>query len=267
MALVTVSYVKGRPGATTTAVGLAAVAGLEANAVVVEADPAGGDLALRLGLSATPSVVDLAAAARHTTNTDPFTAGQQTVRLGDTDVSVVVAPPGGAQTRAALPELTRPGVLTTGEHLVIADCGRLDPGSAAWPVLQLADVVLVLVRGRTDELAHLREHLSELVDAVTGALVVVLAAGGVYPGAEVSDVLTGHVVEQLAGDPGVLSVWGPLPADAKAAAVLTGELRAGRRWQRLPLMRAYADLLTSLHLPLTDGGVGSGAHRREEYLG
>jgi MinD-like ATPase involved in chromosome partitioning or flagellar assembly len=249
MALLAVTYVKGRPGVTTTALGLAAVAPQQARPVVVECDPAGGDLMRRLELAATPSVVDLAAAARNTTRAeDPFTAGTQEGKLGDVVLPVVVAPAGGAQTRAALPELTRADrtVLRTPDRLVVADCGRLYPGSAAWPLVRLADVVVVMVRARTDELAHLREYLADLVDIGARPVVVLLAAGSVYPAAEVADVLTTYLVEELARDPGVLSVLGPLPQDRKAASLLGGDLVAGRRWRRLPLIRAYAGLLDDL---------------------
>ncbi|WP_067504547.1 hypothetical protein [Actinoplanes sp. TFC3] len=249
MPLVAVTYVKGRPGATTTALGLAAVAPAQTRPVVLECDPAGGDLMRRLDLAATPSLVDLAAAARGATTAEAaIVAGRQTAMLGGELVPVVVAPAGGAQTRAALPELTGTGrpVLTTPERLVIADCGRLAPGSVVWPLLRLADVVLVMARARPDELAHLREALGELVDLGTDRLAVLLAAGGLYPVADVAEVLTKHVVEDLARDPGSVSVLGPLPEDRKTAAVLGGDLIAGRRWRRLPLMRAYADVFTDL---------------------
>ncbi|GAB1644370.1 hypothetical protein [Krasilnikovia sp. MM14-A1259] len=256
MPLIAVAYVKGRPGATTTALGLAALAPAHARPVVVEADPSGGDLIRRLGLAATPSVVDLAAAARGTTPAeDALAAGTQEAVIGQVGVPVVVAPAGGAQTRAALPELTGAGraVLTTRERLLVADCGRLAPGPAAWPLLRLADVVLVMARARTDDLAHLREALADLVDVGAGRLVVLLAAGGLYPAAEVADVLTRHVVKELARDPNAIDVLGPLPTDRKAAAVLGGDLLAARRWRRLPLMRAYTGLLDTLapHLPIT----------------
>jgi MinD-like ATPase involved in chromosome partitioning or flagellar assembly len=249
MPLLAVTYVKGRPGVTTTALGLAAVAPEQARPVVVECDPAGGDLMRRLELAATPSLVDLAAAARNTTSAeDAFSAGSQRASVGDVGVPVVVAPAGGAQTRAALPELTRAerNVLRTPEQLVVADCGRLYPGSAAWPLARLADVVVVMVRARADELAHLREHLADLVDIGARPVVVLLAAGSVYPAADVAQVLTTHLVDELARDPGVLSVLGPLPDDRKAARLLGGELVAGRRWRRLPLMRAYTGLLDAL---------------------
>jgi MinD-like ATPase involved in chromosome partitioning or flagellar assembly len=249
MPLLAVTYVKGRPGVTTTALGLAAVAPAEARAVVVEADPAGGDLMRRLDLAATPSLVDLAAAARGATSADGALAtGTQAATIGDVGVPVVVAPAGGAQTRAALPELTGTGraVLATPDRLVIADCGRLALGSPVWPVLRLADVVLVMARARTDELAHLREVLADLVDIGAGRLVVLLAAGSVYSAADVAEVLTAHVVEELARDPNVIGVLGPLPDDRKAAAVLGGDLLGGRRWLRLPLMRAYTGVLGNL---------------------
>lgn len=251
MPLLAVTYVKGRPGATTTALGLTATALESARAVMVECDPAGGDLTRRHRLPAVPSVVDLAA-ARAAANTpgpaDVFSATSQTVTLRDASVPVVVAPAGGAQTRAALPELTGVGreVLATANRTVVADCGRLAPGSPVWPLLRLAEVVLVLARARADELAHVREHLGELVDAGAGRVIVLLGAGGVYPAADVVDVLSRHVAEELARDPASVAVLGPLPYDRRAAAVLGGDLVAGRRWRRLPLPAAYARLWVDL---------------------
>ncbi|MEV8515882.1 hypothetical protein [Dactylosporangium sp. NPDC051484] len=252
MPLLAVTYVKGRPGATTTALGLAATAPAEVGAVLVECDPAGGDLMRRHELAAAPSVVDLAAAARGSANAgnavDVFATATQAVTLRDVTVPVVVAPAGGAQTRAALPELTGIGraVFAAADRTVVADCGRLTPGSPVWPLLRLAEVVLVLARAHTDELAHVREHLGELVDAGAGQVVVLLGAGGVYPAPDVADVLSRHVTEELARDPQVVSVLGPLPRDRRAAGVLGGELVAGRRWRHLPLMAAYSRLWTAL---------------------
>src|SRR2546429_9227291 len=63
--MIDVCYVKSRSGSTTTAVGLAVVLPASARAVVVECDPAGGDLTLRDGLrSASPGLVELATAPR-----------------------------------------------------------------------------------------------------------------------------------------------------------------------------------------------------------
>nr|WP_240742364.1 hypothetical protein [Micromonospora zingiberis] len=250
-----VTYAKGRPGATTTALGLAAVAPEWARPVVVECDPAGGDLMRRHRLAAVPSIVDLAAVARGSTNSaDVFAVASQPVAVAEVVVPVVVAPAGGAQTRAALPELTGSGraVLAAPDRVVVADCGRWGPGSPVWPVLRGADVVLVLARADADEVAHLREHLGELIDAGAGRLVVLLGAGGAYSTADVADVLAAHVGQELARDPEAVTVLGPLPPDRRSAGVLSGELMAGRRWRRLPLMEAYARLWADLapHLPV-----------------
>lgn len=131
-------------------------------------------------LAGRPRVVDLAAAARGPAagTSEVFTAGVQELRIRDQAVEVVVAPAGGAQTRAALPELTRPGqpTLNPPDRLMVADCGRLEAGSPARPLLAASDVV-VLVRARADELAHLREHLADMVDLTVGRLVVALTPG------------------------------------------------------------------------------------------
>jgi hypothetical protein len=265
VSLLSITYVKGRGGATTTALGAAAVAPAQVRPVLVECDPSGGDLMLRHRLAARPSLVDLAAAARGPVagTNEVFGAGVQQLHLGDHSVEVVAASAGGAQTRAALPELTRPGQLTLNppDRLVVADCGRLDVGSPARPVLAASDVVMVLVRARADELAHLREHLAGLVDLTIGRLVVALTQGGEYAVADVADVLTRHVAEELARDPELLMVTGPLSHDRRAAGILDGHLVAGRRWRRLPLLVALDRLLGDLALLLRTAG-GRDAHSR-----
>ena len=241
MPLLAMCSLKGAPGVTTAALGLAAVTVEASRVVLVECDPAGGDLMLRHGLAAKPNLVDLASAARGTGG-DPavYESVAQELRLGDRAVPVVVAPAGGAQSRAALPELTRAGqlVLSPPDRLLVADCGRFEMSSPARPVLALADVVVVQVRATADGLAHVREHLGELLDVVTGRLVVLLGHGGLYQEADVADVLGRYVAEELMAPDDHVTVRGPLPEDRRSAALLSGGLVAGRRWQRLPLLRA-----------------------------
>jgi MinD-like ATPase involved in chromosome partitioning or flagellar assembly len=240
MALLAMCSIKGS-GVTTVALGLAAVADDWARVVLVECDPVGGDLMLRHGLAAKPNLVDLASAARGN-GSDPaeFRTVVQALRVGDRTVEVVVAPAGGAQSRAALPELTRAGqlVLNPPDRLVVADCGRFEAMSAARPVLALADVVVVVVRATADALAHLQEHLGDLLDVVTGRLVVLLAHGGLYDQADVAEVLGRYVADELMEPVDRLAVHGPLPEDRRTAALLGGGLIAGRRWRRLPLLRS-----------------------------
>lgn len=243
LSLICVLYVKSRPGATTTALGLAAVLPTSVRPVVVECDPAGGDLAARHGLTMSPGLVELATATRTgaTTNVgEALSRYAQRVWLRDRSVEVVVAPSGGAQTRVALSVLARPGysVLTASDRTVIADCGRLDFSSAAWPLVGMADAVLVLTRGRLDELAHLREHIDELLRAAGDRLMVVLAAGGVY-GPE-------DITTALSGDGDEITVRGPLPYDERAAIMLEGSQAAGRRWRRRPLLKALEQVASGL---------------------
>jgi hypothetical protein len=253
MPLLAVTYLTCPGGATTVTLGLAAAASTHTRPVVVECAPTGGSLMYRHDLAARPSIVDLAAAARGTTTPEEVftTAGQPLrLRLGDAELAVVPAPAGGAQTRAALPELTGTGrsVLTASGRLLVADCGRLHDGSPVWPLLGLADAVVVLARARPDDLAHLVEHLPGLVDTGAARLVVALTPGGTHSPADVAEVVTTQV-DELAGDPDAVAVVGPLPHDPGAAAILDGRLAAGRRWRRLPLIRALDRLLPLLLAP------------------
>jgi hypothetical protein len=248
MALLVVGYIKSRPGSTTTALGLAAVLPEQARPIVVECDPGGGDLAARHGLTVDPGVVELATATRTATRPSPIGHDEvlsrfaQPVAVGERQVDVVAAPSGGAQTRVALSVLAQPEhrVLTGAGRLVIADCGRLDFGSPARPLLGAADAVLVLARGRLDEVAHLREHAPILATAVQDRLIVVLAAGGTYR--------AHNVAEQLASGGDALPVCGTLPYDERSAAVLEGQRKAGRRWRRWPLFAALDQLATATNL-------------------
>lgn len=250
MPLIAVTSLKGPGGATTVALGLAAAS--QTRSVVVECDPSGGDLMYRHGLAARPTIVDLAVAARGFTNVEAaFAAAEQPLRLGGPELTAVPAPAGGAQTRAALPELTGAGrgLFAAPDRLVVADCGRLADGSPVWPLLALADVVVLLARARPDDLAHLTEHLGALLDTVAGRLVVLLTPHGTHSAADVAEVLATHTVDELAADPDTVTVLGPLPHDARAAAVLDGRLQAGRTWRRLPLIRELGRILPLLVTP------------------
>src|SRR6266568_7790763 len=255
MPMTAVCYVKSQSGSTTTAVGLAAVLPESARPVVVECDPAGGDLTLRHGLrSASPGLVELATATRTGVAGSQRDGGEvlsrhaQPIRLGDRTVEVVLAPSGGAQTQVALSVLARPGhgVLTAADRMVIADCGRLDFASPTWPLLGQADAVVVLTRGRVDELGHLRERIGELVRQVTGRLLVWLVAGGPYQAADVQEYLHRHLTRVLELPADGVEVRELLPYDERTAAVLDGSRKAGRRWRRRPLMRGLSQLAAEL---------------------
>jgi hypothetical protein len=249
MPFITVHGMKGRSGATATSVGLAAVLPEAARAVVVECDPSGGDLGLRFSVPWTPGVVALASAARTASRPDPavradlLTVYARQLPIGD-GVPVVCAPPAGGQTRAAVSLLAAnaTNVLRPTDRTVIADCGRLDPASASWPLLGVADVAIVVLRGRIEDAGHLRGLIGDLAEAAGSRLVLLLTAGGVYGPHDIAGNVH-HALHELGLPDLRIPVLGPLPYDAKAAQLLDGQLPSMRRWRHTPLLRAL-DALT-----------------------
>ena len=226
---------KSRPGATTVALALAALAPPHTRPVLVECDPAGGDLAVRHGLSPKPGLAELAAIAADPTGEDPLATCAQQITVADRSVDVILAPPGGARTRPALTALTGSGLsaLVRTDRTMIADCGRIEPHGPTWPLLAAAKTVWLLTRGQPEELAHLREHAQSL--PTVHRTVVLLMAGGPHR--------TDDVAELLAADGHPIPVHGPLPHDPHTARLLAGEYGHGqhlwgRRWLRAPLPTA-----------------------------
>ncbi len=245
MALIVVGSVASG-GATTVAVGLAAVLSTrQSPALLVEADPSGGVLAARHHLRQSPGLVEVAAAARSTSTPVPdlLTTYTQPIHIGEQQIGLVAAPPGGDQSRVALTTLQgHRDILRPPGRTTVVDCGRITPSSAALSVILAADVVLLLARGRLEEIAHLRERARELDRAADLRLTILLTAGGVY-GAE-------DVAEDLVGPFGrAVPVRGPLPYDERGARVLDGEVAAGRRWRVLPLVAALHTVAAAVVLP------------------
>ena len=220
--LISMLSLKGSPGVTTFAVALAARWPDPARPVVVEADPAGGDLGPRFSLAASPGLVSLAAAAR--SGTQPDLARDHTQQLPG-GLAVVPAPPDAEQTHAALAALlTDPGrgarmlrsLADVEGALVIVDCGRVAPDSPVLPVLQVADAVLLLTRAHADDLAHLPRRLPQIGRWSPNP--ILLLAG------------EGHSTAEVAREFGVAPL-GRIPHDPAGAAVLCG--RSSRlRWGR-----------------------------------
>jgi len=211
--LVAVLSLKGSPGVTTFAVALAVRWPGPARSVVIEADPSGGDLATRFSLPSHRGLLSLAAAAHH--KADPALVWQHCLALPG-GLPVVAAPPDAEQARAALSALVLPqgtdaGVLRAAADVpgvvVIADCGRVDPGSAVMPVVCSADVVVLLTRARADDLAHLARRMP--VVGRWSRRAVLLLVGEGYSSAEVARGL------------GVVPL-GRVPVDPRGAAVLSG---------------------------------------------
>jgi MinD-like ATPase involved in chromosome partitioning or flagellar assembly len=259
MPLIALASVKGSPGVTTTALALAA-AWPAPGRLLLEADPGGGDLGPWLGLPPAPGLVGLAAAVRHDQGASAAWLHSQEAGGG---LQVVVAPVGAEQASACLTTLTGTVIgdpFTREPGVVIADCGRLDPGSPALAVAAQAEVTLLLVRPQVSGLAHVAPRLAGFSRAgLRLGLLLAPSAGRVPAEAAYSE-------QEISATLG-LPVYASIPADSRAAAHLTGCRGVpGKTLLRRPLLRAAASLAVALaagtgppppSLPEPDGRTGA----------
>ena len=158
---------KGSPGTTTTALALASA--WSAPAAVVEADPYGGDLPLRVRtqgrevLPETPTGLTLAAAARSTTGTELLE--RFTHRIND-QLAVVPAPLMAEQTAGVADWESLATRLTDADTPLFVDVGRLHASSPVLALAAAADVVLPVARAETESMIRLRERAGCLVPAL-----------------------------------------------------------------------------------------------------
>lgn len=220
--LVAVTSVKSG-GATTFAAALAAVWPDE-SALLIEADPAGGDLGGWHGLPDSPGLASLANACRG----GHLDLAEHTTRL-PFGVDAVLAAAGRPQASAAIGLLadTEPARWAK-ERPTVLDLGRLEPGSPALPLLELADVVLVVAGG--DALSLLRLSLAE-IPSDRARLVTVGPLG--------------YSMDDLAYLVGVPLI-AQMPWDRHSAEVIAGKRRVRKAWSRLGLPATARALAASL---------------------
>jgi hypothetical protein len=220
--LVAVTSVKSG-GATTLAAALA-MNWPDEPALLIEADPAGGDLGGWHSLADSPGLASLANACRG----GHADLAEHATRL-PFGVDAVLAAAGRPQASAAI------GLLADAEPArwakqrpTVLDLGRLEPASPALPLLELADVVLVVVGG--DPLSLLRVSLAEI------------------PSDRAQLVTVGHLgfsredLSALVGMPLIAR----MPFDPYSAQVIAGSRRPGRAWGRVGLPATARALAASL---------------------
>lgn len=235
MALVCIGSFRGAPGATTLAVAVAM--SWPRPVVLVEADPDGGVLAVRHGLSRQPGLAGLAAAVREIPSTEAlFRNAQATPAV---DVPVVVAPEAAPISAGILDDVAGelgPWCSAVEGADVVVDCGRLSLRSPVLPVLPHAAAVLAVARPRADEL-HVAAHRRNLL--VGGRSGLVLVGEHPYTAREVIDQLGVPVVGLVADDP--------------RAASLLEEGGSGRSVRRSALLRTAGGLVDELAEQLGSG--------------
>lgn len=219
-------------GVTTCAVAWAYRRG----ATVVEADPAGGDMA---GWWAWPDagLAELAAAAvRHgRIGPEQVAACARVTRYGVGVVAAPLPPRGAARSVAEVVEVL-PKAATDLD--LVVDVGRVDPQAATGRLLAEADRVVLLVPPVLGELTRLRVLLPELGRLCGDRLMVVLSRAGQggppwFPASEVAATLGCPIAGLVPFDPRTAAVVAGWPGR------LPGRGRLGRwgRW-RWPLLAA-----------------------------
>jgi hypothetical protein len=215
--------------------------------VLVEADPAGGELAARFGLGQGPGLASMAVAARHTHLAPDPSAWTQALPLG---VGVVPAAPGVAAA-AALTALAGQGrrllsALADAYPVVVVDAGRWSPGSPADELLSACQVVLLVGCSELEQIRQCEARIGQLRRLVGDVRLLLVEVRGGWPAGEVGSVLG-------------LPVAGALPVDGRGAGVLSGRLvphngwraRGLGSWARLPLLRACHSLARTLAPAMT----------------
>lgn len=240
MMLVAICSAKGAPGVSSTALTLAA--SWPRPVILLEADPAGGDLAYRCRAAsggpvfATPNLVTLAAAVRGGVPSRRVLAEHaQVLGCGVHLVQGVTAP---AQVRGLGRLWTALAEASTASDVdVIADLGRLDRAGGPLPLAEAADCVLPVAATSLESVMRLREQLRELVGALNVHRVasVVPMIVGVDTHAE-RDCAQLDELLATAGLP--VQPSGHLPYDPKALARLEAGEPASGRLGRALLIRA-----------------------------
>jgi MinD-like ATPase involved in chromosome partitioning or flagellar assembly len=266
MTFVAVATAKGAPGGTTCALLLARAladhdadapapaptgAAPRSNVLLVECDPAGGDVAPRLGLPALPGLASLALAARHGLTRALLLEHSQhsAVFPGVRLLPGVAGPEQGMALAWIFSELA--SELSARDMMAVADIGRIrsstEPVSpfldrAAWALLVVADSVPSLLHARA-AVDMARGRGVELHLVVTGARH--------HSPSEIARATTGQVLGTIASDPAALA----------ALVHPSGSGVRRRAWStsRNPLLADARRLVTALRAtpPLVEAATGA----------
>jgi len=227
-------------GSTSTAVGLAgAWADRDAAPVLVELDPAGGDLAALWDQSTSTGVTSLIGQVSASEEDDPLTALRRHSSVSPLGFDVVVAP---VAATSSLPRIVgdlggKFGVaLERPDVPVVTDCGRWNSSDAGADRVRSAYVVVALLTPDIGGVERARLLLDELDGFCSTPHVVACVVGDrPYPPADVSAVLDRPVRV--------------IPADGKVVrAVVSGRgtSRQVKRLKRSSWWRSLAGFTTDI---------------------
>lgn len=261
MALIALAADKGSPGVTTTAVAISAV--WPRRALLVEADPAGGDLVYRGAaahggpLDPNTGMLSIAATARRGLaaeqlwdHAQPMSGGLDVlVGLGSSEQSAGLAGlwPTLGRAFAGLADSAH----AHGSADVIADCGRVGADSVTVEMFPHASLVLLLSRTEPENLARIRDRAGALSAKLHGAhrgaaqlgtpLIGVLLIADSSSGAR----MAGQVNDMLVASQSGARVAGVIALDQAGADQLNGRKRG--RLEKSLLIRSARKVVGDLH--------------------
>jgi MinD-like ATPase involved in chromosome partitioning or flagellar assembly len=235
MTLVVLGSVKGAPGTTTAALALALAWPLAAGqrALVVDADPAGADLASGFLQGAAPVGGGLAAVAASREDTaSAVVAGS--VALDGSGSRLLLTGAAAPRHREAGAAWARLRDLSGADWVVLVDVGRVDADEVQQ--MGMSSDALLLVSGSSLRAAAAVRPVAAALHAdegerraATGSLVRLLVVGDRRP----------YPVDELAASVG-LAALPSLAWDPRASAVLSDGTRGSARFARTALMRSAA---------------------------
>jgi MinD-like ATPase involved in chromosome partitioning or flagellar assembly len=246
MSLIAFASAKGSPGLSTTLAGLFHL--WPRPAVVADLDPAGGDTGLRYRdpegdpLDSSKGLLSLGAAVRSGQPAQlddhvQMTGGGMRTLVGVTSPSQVLGL-GPAWQHIAL------NLRRSKEYDVLADCGRLTPGSPAMAIVEQADAVVLVSGDELEDVAHLRERLRSLQNVLHLGSIDATPTG-IAMRAPANDARSLADTEQLLASAGLpVRSLGIIAEDPKAADALRTE--SGRNIRRSLLVRSLVDLTSQI---------------------
>lgn len=249
MAVVSLLSAKGSPGVTTTALLTAAL--WPRPVLLLDADPAGGDVAVRLPadaggpLDADRGMLPLLTAARRGLSPAQLLEQVQAGAGGTGVVAGLAGPEQSAAAAATWPALAAAvgGIAGASGHDVVVDAGRTAPDAVHLPLLRTSDVVVLVLRADVSGVLHARERVRGLATALRRGDGLLPRFGVVVVGdPRRPDVA--QAVEAVTSAGEFVEEFGRLPLDTAGAAVFDG----GRtpRPERTALVRAGRPLVATL---------------------
>ncbi len=171
MALICLVSAKGAPGTTTTSMLLAAL--WPRQCILVDADPMGGDVALRLpgetgaALRTDTGLLSLLQAARRGLTPNVVLTHCQQAQGGQLVIPGLEGPEQAAAVGGLWDEL---GQTFAGlpDHDVVIDAGQAHPGASTLPLLRRASVIVVVARPTLTSIVHTRQRVAALRPELAG---------------------------------------------------------------------------------------------------